>query len=153
MHLIADSHLISFQYGYRWTASSREQSVPPLHGLANRVDQAYTNFMETFPFFAAVVLAAHLTGPSRHPYHMGSTSLLLGAARLRARRRDRLRDGAFCRVLQHSADGDYIVLDCPAPMISLYTQTPNQAMQPTAPDRTTTGVFATDPCRGLSLSR
>jgi len=62
VHLIADSHLISFQYGYRWTASSREQPVPPLHGLANRVDQAYTNFMETFPFFAAVVLAAHLTG-------------------------------------------------------------------------------------------
>jgi uncharacterized MAPEG superfamily protein len=60
LHLIVDSHLISFQYGYRWTASSREQSMPPLRGVANRVDQAYTNFMETFPFFAAVVLAAHL---------------------------------------------------------------------------------------------
>ena len=60
VHLIVDSHLISFQYGYRWTASTREQSVPPLRGLANRVDQAYTNFMETFPFFAAVVLIAHV---------------------------------------------------------------------------------------------
>jgi uncharacterized MAPEG superfamily protein len=60
LHLIADSHLISFQLGYRWTASSREQPVPPLRGVANRVDQAYTNFMETFPFFVAVVLAAHL---------------------------------------------------------------------------------------------
>ena len=59
IHLIVDSHLISFQYGYRWTASSREQPMPPLRGVANRVDQAYTNFMETFPFFAAVVLAAH----------------------------------------------------------------------------------------------
>ncbi len=36
--------------------------MPPLRGLATRVDQAYTNFMETFPFFAAVVLAAHVTG-------------------------------------------------------------------------------------------
>jgi uncharacterized MAPEG superfamily protein len=61
-HLVVDSHLISFQLGYRWTASSREQPVPPLSGAANRVDQAYTNFMETFPFFATVVLVAHLLG-------------------------------------------------------------------------------------------
>ena len=59
LHLIVDSHLISFQLGYRWTASNREQPVPPLRGVANRVDQAYTNFMETFPLFVAAVLAAH----------------------------------------------------------------------------------------------
>lgn len=62
VHLVADSHLISWQLGYRWTASSREQPVPPLRGVANRVDQAYTNFMETFPIFAALLLAAHLAG-------------------------------------------------------------------------------------------
>jgi uncharacterized MAPEG superfamily protein len=58
VHLIAASHLISFQYGYRWTASDREQVMPALRGLANRVDQATTNFLETFPFFAALVLIA-----------------------------------------------------------------------------------------------
>jgi uncharacterized MAPEG superfamily protein len=62
VHLIAASHLISFQRGYHWTASSREDPVPPLRGLANRVDHATTNFLETFPFFATVILAAHLTG-------------------------------------------------------------------------------------------
>jgi uncharacterized MAPEG superfamily protein len=62
LHLIADSHLISFQVGYRWTGSSRDQPMPQLRGIANRVDQAYTNFMETFPFFVAVVLAAHFAG-------------------------------------------------------------------------------------------
>ncbi len=61
VQLIAASHLISFQYGYPWTASSREEAVPPLRGLANRVDQATTNFLETFPFFAALVLVAHVT--------------------------------------------------------------------------------------------
>jgi uncharacterized MAPEG superfamily protein len=61
VHLIAASHLISFQRGYRWTAGTREEPVPPLRGIANRVDQATTNFLETFPFFAAVVLAAHIT--------------------------------------------------------------------------------------------
>jgi uncharacterized MAPEG superfamily protein len=60
VHLIADSHLISFQYGYRWTASNRDQPIPPLRGVASRVDQAYSNFMETFPLFAALVLAAHV---------------------------------------------------------------------------------------------
>lgn len=87
VHLIADSHLISFQYGYRWTASSREQSVPPLRGLASRVDQAYTNFMETFPFFAVVVLAAHLAGRygtltlwGAHLYFWGRLGYVLAAA-------------------------------------------------------------------------
>jgi uncharacterized MAPEG superfamily protein len=51
VHLIASSHLISWQRGYRWTASSREGQAPPLSGVANRVDQATTNFLETFPFF------------------------------------------------------------------------------------------------------
>ena len=61
VQLIAASHLISFQYGYGWTASSREEAVPPLRGLANRVDQATANFLETFPFFAALVLTAHFS--------------------------------------------------------------------------------------------
>jgi uncharacterized MAPEG superfamily protein len=74
VHLVVDSHLISFQRGYRWTAGSREEPVTPLSGVANRVDQAYTNFMETFPFFAAVVLAAHLI--DRH------TALTLWGAQL-----------------------------------------------------------------------
>ena len=62
VQLIAASHLTSFQYGYRWTAGSRDEPVPALRGLANRVDQATTNFLETFPFFAALVLTAHFTG-------------------------------------------------------------------------------------------
>lgn len=34
--------------------------MPPLKGMAGRVDRATINFLETFPFFAAVVLVAHL---------------------------------------------------------------------------------------------
>jgi len=60
IHLIASSHLISWQRGYRWTPSNREEVVPPLRGLTHRVDQATTNFLETFPFFAALVLIAHV---------------------------------------------------------------------------------------------
>jgi len=86
LQLITVSHLISFQYGYRWTASNREQPVPPLRGLANRVDQATTNFLETFPFFAALVLVAHLTDREgtltlwgAHLYFWGRIGYLLAA--------------------------------------------------------------------------
>src|SRR5947199_7353122 len=87
VQLIAASHLISFQYGYRWTGSSREEAVPPLHGLTNRVDQATTNFLETFPFFAALVLIAHvinhhsaLTIWGVHLYFWARLAYLIAAA-------------------------------------------------------------------------
>src|SRR6516164_3821322 len=87
LHLIASSHLISWQRGYRWTASSREEDVPPLRGLPNRVDQATTNFLETFPFFAALVLLARITDHhslltivGAHLYFWGRLGYLVAAA-------------------------------------------------------------------------
>lgn len=61
VHIVIVSHLQSWQRGYRWTASSREGSAPPLTGAAGRAERALRNFLETFPFFAAAVLAAVLT--------------------------------------------------------------------------------------------
>jgi uncharacterized MAPEG superfamily protein len=58
VQLIASSHLISWQRGYRWTAGSREGESPPLRSVANRVDQATANFLETFPLFVALVFVA-----------------------------------------------------------------------------------------------
>jgi uncharacterized MAPEG superfamily protein len=62
LQIIAASHAASFQRGYRWTASSRDEPVAPLIGKACRLDRALRNFLETFPLFAAAVLAAHLAG-------------------------------------------------------------------------------------------
>jgi len=39
-----------------------DEKVEPLRGVAGRLDRALRNFSETFPLFAAVVLAAQLTG-------------------------------------------------------------------------------------------
>lgn len=58
--IILASHTASFQRGYRWSAGSREESVAPLTGAANRYARALGNFLETFPLFAALVLAAHV---------------------------------------------------------------------------------------------
>jgi uncharacterized MAPEG superfamily protein len=60
VQIVAASHAASLQRGYRWTASSRDGEVPPLGGVAGRLDRALRNFVETFPLFAAVVLAAHV---------------------------------------------------------------------------------------------
>ena len=61
VQIVAASHAASLQRGYQWTASSRDEKVPPLQGVAGRLDRALRNFLETFPLFAAVVLAAHVT--------------------------------------------------------------------------------------------
>lgn len=61
LHIIILSHLQSGQRGYRWTASSRDQSVAPLTGIAGRAERALRNYFETFPFFAAAVLVVNVT--------------------------------------------------------------------------------------------
>lgn len=49
VQIVAASHAASLQRGYRWTASSRdeEEKVPPLRGVAGRLDRALRNFVET----------------------------------------------------------------------------------------------------------
>ena len=59
-HIILTAHSASLQRGYRWTASTRDQAVPPLTGVSGRVERGLQNFLETFPFFIIAVLAAHL---------------------------------------------------------------------------------------------
>ena len=62
VHIVVASHSASLQRGYRRSASSRDEPVEPLHGVAGRLDRALRNFLETFPLFAAVVLTAHASG-------------------------------------------------------------------------------------------
>ena len=50
--------------GLQWSAGARDEPQPPPAGVAGRLTRARDNFLETFPFFAAAVLAAHLGGRS-----------------------------------------------------------------------------------------
>ena len=49
------------QRGLRWNASNRDGEPTPLTGAAARAARASHNFLETFPFFAAAVLALVFT--------------------------------------------------------------------------------------------
>src|SRR5215813_7943900 len=61
VHIVLASHAASLQRGYRWTAGPRDESVPPLQGVAGRLTRACSNYLETFPFFAAAALAVVVT--------------------------------------------------------------------------------------------
>ena len=64
--IVLASHAASLQRGYIWTASSRDEAVPALAGVAGRLARALQNFVETFPLFAASVLVANVAG--RHSW-------------------------------------------------------------------------------------
>ncbi len=50
------------QRGIAWNVSARDGAPPPVSAVAGRLDRAFRNFMETFPFFAVAVLATHAMG-------------------------------------------------------------------------------------------
>jgi uncharacterized MAPEG superfamily protein len=60
VHIIASSHAKSWQRGYRWTAGARDEALPPLTGVAGRLERALGNYLETFPLFVALVLVAEV---------------------------------------------------------------------------------------------
>jgi uncharacterized MAPEG superfamily protein len=62
VQIFLTAHLASLQRGYLWSAGARDEPKPALTGLAGRLERALRNFMETFPLFAAAVLAAHAAG-------------------------------------------------------------------------------------------
>jgi uncharacterized MAPEG superfamily protein len=49
------------QQDLTWAAGPRDEPMP-LAGTAARLDRAFWNFLETFPFFAAALLTAYLAG-------------------------------------------------------------------------------------------
>ncbi len=61
VQLFAASGALTRERGMQWNASARDGQPPPPGPLAARLQRAQANFLETFPFFAAAVLAVVLT--------------------------------------------------------------------------------------------
>jgi uncharacterized MAPEG superfamily protein len=64
VHIVLASHSASLQRGYRWSASARDEDVPPLRGVAGRLSRASANYLETFPYFGTLALAVYFAGAS-----------------------------------------------------------------------------------------
>ena len=57
VYVMVAATLMTQQRGLKWNASARDGETKPLTGVAARATRASWNFLETFPFFAALVLA------------------------------------------------------------------------------------------------
>ena len=64
VHLAVVGALFTAENGLAYGVSSRETPAKPLTGMAGRLERAFRNFMETFPFAAAAILIAALA--NRH---------------------------------------------------------------------------------------
>ena len=72
LQLLTAATLSSLQRGAKWAVHARDGVAPPLTGVAARMDRAFGNFMETFPFFAAAVLAVLVSGQSNATSALGA---------------------------------------------------------------------------------
>ncbi|WP_201315842.1 MAPEG family protein [Dyella sp. EPa41] len=60
VYVLFATTLSTLQRGLGWNTSNRDGETTPLTGGAARADRASRNFLETFAFFAAAVLAVVL---------------------------------------------------------------------------------------------
>ena len=61
LHVLATVVAGVAQHGLRYILGSRDEQKP-LQGMPARLDRAFRNFLETFPFFIAAVLLAQVLG-------------------------------------------------------------------------------------------
>jgi uncharacterized MAPEG superfamily protein len=71
VHIILNASTATTQYGLDWNTGPRDTAMPPLHGVAGRLQRALQNFVESFALFAAAVLAAHAAGRHNALTHWG----------------------------------------------------------------------------------
>ncbi|MEA9357671.1 MAPEG family protein [Bacteriovorax sp. PP10] len=72
VQLLIATQLSTAQRGIKWNLSPRDEKAPELTGVAGRMDRAFKNFMETFPFFIVAIVIVQIT-------QMQSSSSSIGA--------------------------------------------------------------------------
>lgn len=78
IQLVAAAQAANAQYGLRWAASPRDTEMPPLRTIPGRINRNFRNYMETFPFFVAAVLAAQAAGVHDQLTYWGSIAYVGG---------------------------------------------------------------------------
>lgn len=72
LQLVASASLSTMQRGLKWAAGPRDGEAKALTGVAARMDRAFRNFLETFPFFAVAVLAVVASGKANADTALGA---------------------------------------------------------------------------------
>jgi uncharacterized MAPEG superfamily protein len=79
VHLFATVPVVIFQHGFKYVLSPRDEQRA-MTGVSARLNRAFANFLETFPFFVAAVVAAQLLG--RHEPLIATGAIVYVAARV-----------------------------------------------------------------------
>jgi len=77
VHILVASFSFKAQVGNDYTIGSRDDGLMPT-GVAARLQRAQTNYMESFPFFAALVTTVFITDTAGGFSFWGSSLYLLG---------------------------------------------------------------------------
>ncbi|MFZ2235358.1 MAG: MAPEG family protein [Dokdonella sp.] len=72
VHITIAAVLSVGERGLGWAAGPRDGTPPPIGPLAARMSRASVNFVETFAFFAAAVLAVMVAGKSSETTMLGA---------------------------------------------------------------------------------
>lgn len=61
VQLVLAVSLVTRERGVKWNVGARDAALASVSPVTGRVDRAFRNFLETFPLFAAAVLAVVAT--------------------------------------------------------------------------------------------
>lgn len=78
IHLFAAIHVITNERGFMWNVGARDETLPLKSRIAGRLDRAFWNFLETFPFFAAAILMAAMLDRHNWQTVLGAELYLAG---------------------------------------------------------------------------
>ncbi len=60
VHIFAEGHFKTKQYGAKWNTGARDEELPPLNPMAGRLGRARGNFQETLPVAMIALLGVVL---------------------------------------------------------------------------------------------
>ena len=78
VHLLILAQFSRQVYGLKWIGSARDEPRPAMSGVGGRLDRAYRNFLETFPYFVAAVLVVTTTGSEDRVSACGAIAYFFG---------------------------------------------------------------------------
>lgn len=71
VHIFAEAHVKTKQYGPKWNMGARDESLPPMNALAGRLSRAEANFKETLPIAIVALIGVVVAGKTSEWTAMG----------------------------------------------------------------------------------
>src|SRR3954451_1900391 len=78
VHLLVVAQFSRQQYGLKWIGSARDEPRPAMTGVGGRLERAYRNFLETFPYFVAAVAVVTISGQADRVSAWGAIAYFAG---------------------------------------------------------------------------